>query len=612
MKIYFSLILLLILCACVGNQTNDISKSILETDVLVYGAGAAGTAAAIQAARQDVKVVLIEPEIWLGGMLTSAGVSAIDGNHQLPSGIWGEFRDSLYQHYGGPEKVATGWVSNTLFEPKTAADILLNMVKAEPNITLFTEYTIQEVFTENNKVTGATFLGEQGTLQVNAKISIDGSELGDLLGLSGASYFVGEDPKSRTGEELAPEVATDQIQDLTYVAILKDYGEGADKTIPKPANYDPTRFPCPCIELCTDTTVYVRALHDCEKMLTYTKLPNDKYMINWPIRGNDYYVNAIEMSPEEREAAYQVAKEETLMFVYYIQTDGGYKHLGLADDEFPTADKLALIPYHRESRRLDGMQMVTVDHLQDPYAIENPMYSFGISVGDYPLDHHRDKGPIPVEIDFPMIPSFSIPYGSLVPKTMDGLLVSEKSISTSSLANGSTRLQPCAITIGQATGAAAALSVKQGIAPRNLNVRELQSTLLDANCWILPYLDIQPDDPYFIPLQKVGAAGLLKSEGVPYKWENRTYIYPDSAVSAAEFAAAMKYLFDEEVKDAIPAKMSLIDMLNEKGIDASNMLPPNWSGDSMEELILRKELAWFIVKIKDPFETPHYLPKAAI
>jgi len=163
----------------------------------------------------------------------------------LPSGIWGEFRDSLYQHYGGPEKVATGWVSNTLFEPKTAANILLNMVEAEPNITLFTEYEIKAVNTENNKVTGATFQGEQGSLNVNAKISIDGSELGDLLGLSGANYFVGEDPKSRTGEELAPEVATDQIQDLTYVAILKDYGEGADKTIPKPANYDPTKFPCP-------------------------------------------------------------------------------------------------------------------------------------------------------------------------------------------------------------------------------------------------------------------------------------------------------------------------------------------------------------------------------
>jgi hypothetical protein len=612
MKYNFLFLLLFIISACGGSQSGQINDKSLETDVLIYGAGAAGTSAAVQAARQGVKVVLVEPEIWLGGMLTSAGVSAIDGNHELPSGLWGEFRDSLYQHYGGPEKVSTGWVSNTLFEPKVAAEILLNMVKAEPNITLFTEYTIQEVSAENNKVTGATFLGENGSLKVNAKISIDGSELGDLLGLSGANYFVGEDPKIRTGEALAPEVATDQIQDLTYVAILKDYGEGVDKTIPKPANYDPTHYPCPCVELCADTTVYVRALHECDKMLTYTKLPNDKYMINWPISGNDYYVNALEMKPEEREAAYQIAKEETLGFVYYIQTEAGYTNLGLAEDEFPTEDNLAIIPYHRESRRLDGVQMVTVNHLQNPYEIEGPMYPFGISVGDYPLDHHRDKGPVPVEIDFPMIPSFSIPYGSLVPKTMDGLLVSEKSISTSSLANGSTRLQPCVITIGQATGAAAALCVKQGIEPRALDVRELQSTLLEADCWILPYFDIKPESPYFKSLQKVGAAGLIKSEGVPYQWANRTYIYPDSAVSADEFVTAVNYLFNEKINGVAASKKALVDLLTNKGIDVANVLPSDWSGENMEDILLRKELAWIIVKIKDPFAAPLYLTAASI
>ena len=46
---------------------------------------------------------------WLGGMLTSAGVSAIDGNYNLPSGFWGEFKDSLVSHYGDLESLKTGY-----------------------------------------------------------------------------------------------------------------------------------------------------------------------------------------------------------------------------------------------------------------------------------------------------------------------------------------------------------------------------------------------------------------------------------------------------------------------------------------------------------------------
>ena len=57
-----------------------------EFDVVIVGGGAGGTSAAIQSARNGAKTLLIEETEWLGGMLTSAGVSAIDGNYKLPSG----------------------------------------------------------------------------------------------------------------------------------------------------------------------------------------------------------------------------------------------------------------------------------------------------------------------------------------------------------------------------------------------------------------------------------------------------------------------------------------------------------------------------------------------
>jgi hypothetical protein len=110
-----------------------------ETQLLIVGGGASGTSAGIQAARMGVKTVILEETSWLGGMITAAGVSAIDGNHKLPSGIWGEFREKLYAHYGGPEAVGTGWVSNTLFEPSVGNRIFQKWVKEEQNLEVLFE-----------------------------------------------------------------------------------------------------------------------------------------------------------------------------------------------------------------------------------------------------------------------------------------------------------------------------------------------------------------------------------------------------------------------------------------------------------------------------------------
>ncbi len=63
---------------------------------------------------------------------------------------------------------------------------------------------------------------------------------------SGASYFLGLDPQQRTDEVIAPTHGNSMIQDLTYTAILKDYGPNADMTIPRPPNYQPSIFQEAC------------------------------------------------------------------------------------------------------------------------------------------------------------------------------------------------------------------------------------------------------------------------------------------------------------------------------------------------------------------------------
>lgn len=539
---------LLLLFFAAGMWACSPSHQQLETDVLIVGAGASGTMASIQAARLGADVIVIEETPWVGGMLTSAGVSAIDGNHMMPSGLWGEFRELLYGHYGGPDEVETGWVSNTLFEPHVGERFLAGMIDEHLNITRIHGYRITEILRDGNRVTGAIFTGKDGKkLEVRAKVTIAADEYGDALALSGANYRYGWEPRADFGDEFAPEIGNRLIQDLTYVAILRDFGPDADMTIPRPEGYDPAVFDCTCRELCSDPD---RQVVPCGPesgenlyMFNYGQLPNNYFMINWPIMGNDFFIDILSMTPAEREVALEEAKEFTRKWIYHVQTAGGYRNMGIAEDVFPTDDHFPLIPYIRESRRVVGVRTMRTQDMIRPYSEEaGGLFMSGIAVGDYPLDLHHERKPAGLEVDArtedkPPIPSYNVSYYTMIPEVIDGLIVAEKSISVTHIVNGATRLQPVVMLLGQAAGAAAALSIQEGVEPRDLDIRLLQQTLLDAGTWLMPFADTRPYEGDFQSIQRVGLAGIMHGTGEPVAWANRTWFYPDNAVDRVELAA---------------------------------------------------------------------------
>ncbi len=509
------------------------AQTTYKTDVLVIGASASGIAAGIQSARMGVNTIITEPTTWLGGMITAAGVSAFDGNHSLPSGLFGEFREALHKVYGGPSKVSTGWVSNTLFEPHVGDSIFKSMVLQTKGLTVKYQYKFLRVLKNNDTITGAVFVDEPTNQQITiyTRQVIDATELGDVLANAGVPYSLGMEASAATGEDVHVSETNDIVQDITYVAILKDYGVGVDKTIAKPKNYDPSEFDGACTDYYFNTA-NPKPNVDAIKMLNYGKLPNQKYMINWPNRGNDIYLNVVEMDEANRQSELVKAKEQTLRFIYFIQHQLGFKNLGLADDEFPTPDKLPLIPYHRESRRVKGLVRFDVRHIAKPFDAPSPLYRTGIAVGDYPIDHHHKKNiKAPQHLDFYPVPSFNIPLGSLIPQHLSGLIIAEKSISVSNVVNGTTRLQAIALLIGQAAGTLAALSVQQNLDAQEVPVRKVQLGLLNSNAYIMPYYDVSLSHNHFVAAQKIGATGILKGEGVPFSWANRTLFHPDSLVN---------------------------------------------------------------------------------
>ncbi len=514
------------------NTFSQQEAEIFSTDVMIVGGGASGTMAGIQAARMGVSVLIVEETPWLGGMLTSAGVSAADGNYRLHSGLWNEFLEKLFEHYGGADSVKTGWVSNVLFEPHVGEAILTGMTEAEENLSVLRNTRLTDIQKINDGWEAVIAQGIEKKV-IQAKIVIDATELGDVAKQVGVAYDIGMDSRKETGENIAPEQENDIIQDLTYVAILKDYGDTVDATIPRPDNYDPRPFYCTCAGKCNEDSLG-KKLWDCDFMMKYGKLPNGYYMINWPIYGNDYYVNALEMNTHERDSVFQKAKEFTLNYIYYLQHELGFTNLGIADDVFPTADGLPLIPYHRESRRIKGVVRYTVNDMARPFEQANALYRTGIAVGDYPVDHHHQRYPeahLLPELHFYPVPSYNLPLGVLIPNGTEDMVVAEKSISVSNIVNGTTRLQPVCLLIGQASGVLAALSVKLETTPENVSVRAVQEALLQHGAYLMPYSDIKPKHPAFKALQRIGATGILRGEGKNIGWENHTHIYPDSVIT---------------------------------------------------------------------------------
>jgi hypothetical protein len=614
----FSYILnLFLICFCSIYSLETIAQkkyTDIHTQVLIIGGTASGISAGIQSARMGANTVVVESTPWLGGMLTSAGVGAFDGNHQLPSGLFGEFREQLYRAYGGPDKVSTGWVSNTLFEPHVGDSIFKIMASKEKQLTVLYSYAFEKLIKSKDKINGAYFIDTitKHRLNIYADRIIDATELGDGLASAGLPYDLGMESSALTGEDVHVASSNNIIQDITYVGILKDYGK-PQPLIERPSHYDSTEFDG------SNTNFYRDLLRkkpgvDAQKMLDYGRMPNNKFMLNWPLYGNDIYLNVIEQSREEREKMLVAAKEQTLRFVYFIQKELQMRNLGLADDEFPTKDLLAFYPYHRESRRLRGLVRMNVKHISSPYTTKDALYRTGIAVGDYPIDHHHKKNAAaPQHLDFYPVPSFNIPLGALIPAQYSNFIVAEKSISVSNIVNGTTRLQPCVLQIGQAAGTLAAISLRTGQAVQEVSIRKVQASLLEAGVYIMPFIDVPNNHPHFIATQKIGAIGLLRGRGVPVGWANQTYFDPMMHVEGKLFLSIWNNYFPKytSASDSLSIKeaIDLLGLLNNLSFEKNKSFIQgkweNWNFDFFDTArpVKKIELAAILNSFSPLFES---------
>ena len=480
----------------------------IHSQVVVWGGGSGGVAAALQAARSGAVTLLLTPGPWLGGMLSAAGVCAPDGNELTPwqTGLWGSLLRALAREE--PDGLDHNWVSCFGFRPASAEAILRRWVGAESRLQWWPDCRLLEVNRDGRRIAGLQLERRSGDeaaspsrADVKADLVIDGSDRGDLFPLAGAPFRLGWEEQERWGEPSAPRLETltgdpffrqQPVQSPTWVAMGR-IGPGA------PASGHGVAAP---FEEAT-------ARFGLERTITYGRLPGGVVMLNWPLHGNDWHRDPGRAFVETgngngdttQQALNQEMRDHSLAFLAALsEASGGWLQ---AAEVFPTPaeasrgalegrQSLALMPYWREGRRLVGLETVVEQHLlplgagasRGPLCMDGAGRCTSVAVGNYANDHHYPGG------DWPLAAKscrwggrwsgtpFTVPYGALVSAELDNLLAADKCLSVSHMANGATRLQPLVLNIGQAAGLAAALCLEKGIAPAQLPVRDLQEALL--------------------------------------------------------------------------------------------------------------------------------------
>lgn len=438
------------------------------SDVIVVGGGPAGMCAAIAAAREGVSVVLVESSGACGGMATRGLVGPFmtsydrKGQTMIIRGLFEEIITRMEERGYAihPSKVRSGtgftsWIALghdhvTPFEPEGLKLVIDEMLEeAKVRILYHTEFVCPII--ENETITGIQVLSKRGLELLHGKVIIDCTGDGDVAARSGVPYEMGN-------EELGT------IQPATMFFHICNVDE--DKL-----NAD---IEANLHNFYRKDGINYRSFHwrvsqarengdwDLQRVSIglFRMVKPDEWCVNTSrIMGIDSTDNR-SLTRGEIEGRRQV--EQIMKFLRkYVP---GCENAKLKS----SASYLGI----RESRHIKGDYWLTADDLLNARVPEDSILLAANSV-----DVHGKFGPasneyIAIDGDY-----YGIPYGCLVPQTVNQLLLAGRCVSAESTAAGAIRVMPPCMGMGQAAGTAAALSIKCGVVVRNIDVQSLRTRL---------------------------------------------------------------------------------------------------------------------------------------
>lgn len=411
-------------------------------DVLVLGGGPAGVAAAICAARQGADTLLIEQMGEVGGIATEGMMSHWTGDTR--GGIYEEILQRSAD-YSDPKAMAGDTYLRQIINPERLKTVLLEMLEeAHAHYLLYT--IAASPIVESGRLRGVIIENKSGRQAVLAKIVIDASGDGDIAARAGAEYSKGRE----TDGSMQP------------VSLMFKVG-GVD--------YDRAIFPSHFEDTIQIAAGEVQSLG--KEHLPFPAGHVLLYRTSLPGVVTCNMTNCIEVdgtNAEELARATLACRRQLNPIVKFLrQYVPGYEKCYLLSS--------AALLGVRETRHFKGLEIITEEDIRQARVFPD----WAVTYASFNFDVHNMSGSglDATGAQDAFQPTFyTIPYGCLVPEKLDGLLLAGRNISGTHMAHSNYRVMPICANMGQAAGVAAALCAKQGIEPRQLNVKELQKILL--------------------------------------------------------------------------------------------------------------------------------------
>jgi hypothetical protein len=437
-------------------------------DVAVIGGGPGGLPAAIAAARMGSKVVLVERNAFLGGAAASGlGILGYIDRHGNPAlgGIAQEIINRLTEiggalgHYRCPVHNSITPISPDLFK------IIAVEMCEQAGVDILFNNELLDVQVDNGKITNVTVYGKCTRTNIKADIFIDGTGDGDLAYMAGANYITGQDGTGVMQPcTLMFTVSDFDLEKLFSYAeenpedfgIKEEYADGYNLDF-----FRNTKGHC-FIGL---QNLIKQAKENGEfdvprNQFIYITTPSDKLLAVNTTR----LINTNAADPFELSNGLVTGYKQVLQLIKFMNKYvPGFENAKLSQ----IAPSLGV----RETRHFEGIERLTVENMYTEKTNEN-----AIALCAYNIDIHSGTSDT---IDLTLVEkAFGIPYGCLVPKHIEGLLLSGRTISVDSSVFAATRVMGPCIAIGEAAGIAAALSVKTQTPVAKLAVADIREILI--------------------------------------------------------------------------------------------------------------------------------------
>jgi len=501
-----------------GAETNgETGPQTVHADLCIYGASSAGIAAAIQARRMGLNVVIAEFGRHLGG-LTTGGLGETDiGNKAAIGGIAREFYQAVGQHYGSTEPDGTTW----RFEPGVAKRIYEDWLETA-QVPVYFNQRLEKAEMREGKL---TCLVMRDGSRFSAAMFIDATYEGDLMAQAGVSYHVGREANSVYRETLngvhyghpnhnfkawidpyaiPGKPDSGLLQGVTDAPVLHQ-GQGDNSVqaynfricltnvpgnripFPEPPGYDPEAY--------TLLARYIRA-GVWDAMRLHCMMPNGKTDLNNYGAVSTDYIGGSDSWPDgdtrTRERLFREHLRYNLGMLYFLCHDERVPEAirreavqwGLPADEYADSGHWTPQLYVREARRMVAEVVMNEHHCRGYAVVDDP-----VGLAAYRMDSHNCRRLVidgrcvnEGNVEVPPGAPYPISYRAIVPRGEECVnLLVPVCLSASHIAFGSIRMEPVFMILGQSAATAAALALEAGCAVQEVDYPKLRAKLLESD-----------------------------------------------------------------------------------------------------------------------------------